>query len=892
MAALEGIFFKTLTFLNVSLTELPVKFLKNRTIHELDIFNCPLRDISETAIGSANKVSSIHLKRTMLNSLPSGLSSAKGLLCIIATLNAFKVLHGSLLLPELRKLDLRYNGIEEVSETYLMGMPKLEHLLLSQNKIHHLSAVLFEKTRNLREVHIGKNRITQLNGIFDGMHSLQTLFLRGDMIMDIRKLVSSRMPELKYLNLEENSIDVVPVFASSNRNVKVLVLSRNRITNVDPGAFKALDRMIRVDLHRNNISYLDETLFATGSRLETINLAQNMLHSVIGTFKNTRLLRKLNLSSNRITSITDCFSGLRSLMELSLRDNLISHVVDYTFKENTGLLEIDLSRNNIQWVGRDAFKGLVTLLKLLLQRNQFLSLNASLRNLPSLQHFDATLNSIENFQNGEFGKNGYLNSILLSWNNISSVEGAFTGAVRLRTLKISGNRIVLLRRSDFPPHMVVTPNIVLHNNPLMCDCNLAWLVRRDSAVRLVWTARCEQPPWRKGNALLKLSEKDLATQPQDCPAVCRCECRQGHARGIVVNCSSKALTKLPNVLPEGTTELDLSDNHLEQLDHTLRRSVPQLQVLSVKNNWLSSLNISVLPDMVETLDVRANRLTKLPHALVEERNLTSLWLSGNPYDCDCADYPFRQWIEGNPRVVRDAGGITCAESPNTLVSRKDFAGLGQKQLCPAAFPEYAKYLLYVMGVLLVFLTSSAAYFNFERQLKAWLHARGVCGWLQCVAEEEVDAEKLFDVFLSFSNKDARWVDEQLLSRLEGFGFSCCTYERNFKGGFLLQDIIRDAVACSRWSLLVITQNFVASEWCRWEFRLAHQRALQDNINRLLVVLVDDVASGALDEDLRLYVQAANHLRWGEPNFWERLRRSLLKKDAKRKLIIEQPNSSI
>ncbi|XP_077521396.1 protein toll-like isoform X3 [Amblyomma americanum] len=415
LAALEGIFFKTLTFLNVSLTELPVKFLKNRTIHELAIFNCPLRDISETAIGSANRVSSIHLKRSMLNSLPSGLSSAKGLLCIIATLNAFKVLHGSLLLPELRKLDLRYNGIEEVSETYLMGMPKLEHLVLSHNKIHHLSAVLFEKTRNLREVHIGKNRITQLNGIFDGMHSLQ---------------------------------------------------------------------------------------------------------------------------------------------------------------------------------------------------------------------------------------------------------------------------------------------------------------------------------------------------------------------------------------------------------------------------------------------------------------------------------------------VRDAGGITCAESPNTLVSRKDFAGLGQKQLCPAAFPEYAKYLLYVMGVLLVFLTSSAAYFNFERQLKAWLRVRGVCGWLQCVAEEDVDAEKLFDVFLSFSNKDARWVDEQLLSRLEGFGFSCCTYERNFKGGFLLQDIIRDAVACSRWSLLVITQNFVASEWCRWEFRLAHQRALQDNINRLLVVLVDDVASGALDEDLRLYVQAANHLRWGEPNFWERLRRSLLKKDAKRKLIIEQPNSSI
>ncbi|KAL3203287.1 hypothetical protein MRX96_041967 [Rhipicephalus microplus] len=119
------------------------------------------------------------------------------------------------------------------------------------------------------------------------------------------------------------------------------------------------------------------------------------------------------------------------------------------------------------------------------------------------------------------------------------------------------------------------------------------------------------------------------------------------------------------------------------------------------------------------------------------------------------------------------------------------------------------------------------------------------------------------------------------------GLSYCTYERNFKGGYLLQDIIRDAVGCSRRTLLVLTENFLASEWCRFEFRLAHQRALQDNINRLVIVLVDELGPCELDEDLQLYVRSANYLPWGELNFWDRLLHSLASRDARRKLIVKR-----
>lgn len=184
----------------------------------------------------------------------------------------------------------------------------------------------------------------------------------------------------------------------------------------------------------------------------------------------------------------------------------------------------------------------------------------------------------------------------------------------------------------------------------------------------------------------------------------------------------------------------------------------------------------------------------------------------------------------------------------------------------------------------VVLTLSTLYLKYKRELKVWLYARGICSSLQCVKEDDLDEEKLFDMFLSFSSKDSAWAYTHLIPWVENHGFTVCTYDRNFKGGFLLQDIIQEAVSSSRRTLLLLTQNFLESEWCRWEFRVAHQIALAENFNRLIVVLVEPLATEMIDGELRIYLQTTNYLRWGEPHFWDKLTYSLPRQDVKRKLI--------
>ncbi|KAK8759393.1 hypothetical protein V5799_002975 [Amblyomma americanum] len=179
------------------------------------------------------------------------------------------------------------------------------------------------------------------------------------------------------------------------------------------------------------------------------------------TFRNRRQIKELKLASNRVTDITGVFEYLKALRKLTLSDNLVSYVPDDNFNENTKLLEWNLIGSNIQWVGRNAFRGLVTLRDLRLRKNQLLSLNGSMRHLVNMKYFDAAFNEIQYLEKGEFKQNAFLAYISLMGNNISSVDGAFTGTVHLRGLGLAGNRIELLRRKDFPQRMIAAPNVTL-----------------------------------------------------------------------------------------------------------------------------------------------------------------------------------------------------------------------------------------------------------------------------------------------------------------------------------------------------------------------------------------------------------------------------------------------
>lgn len=95
----------------------------------------------------------------------------------------------------------------------------------------------------------------------------------------------------------------------------------------------------------------------------------------------------------------------------------------------------------------------------------------------------------------------------------------------------------------------------------------------------------------------------------------------------------------------------------------------------------------------------------------------------------------------------------------------------------------------------------------------------------------------YDVFISYSSKDGEWVEKVLLDYLEKKqGLRACIDYRDFEIGLTSLENIINATKRSRTTLLVMTPNWLASEWTTFERFLLQTRSPANRDRRFLLLL--------------------------------------------------------
>lgn len=138
-----------------------------------------------------------------------------------------------------------------------------------------------------------------------------------------------------------------------------------------------------------------------------------------------------------------------------------------------------------------------------------------------------------------------------------------------------------------------------------------------------------------------------------CPKLCKCEFNED---SLNAKCSSqKFLLKLDEKQANNFERLDLSNASITSLDKGLKKlknlnyldlshnelqnihhlpQLPNLKTVSLANNQLESISVSLLPKSIEDLDISFNSILDLPKDISSLQNLKSLHLQGNPVNCD------------------------------------------------------------------------------------------------------------------------------------------------------------------------------------------------------------------------------------------------------------------
>ncbi|CAJ0947071.1 unnamed protein product, partial [Mesorhabditis belari] len=574
-----------------------------------------------------------------------------------------------------QRLDLQENKISIIRKDDLSHLSQLKILQVMDNEIHTIEASSFDNLTHLERVRLNRNRLRDLP---------ERLFLYND--------------KLHRLDLSENQLSIITnEHLRGPKAMRNLQLEKNALFCLETDVISAWEMLEVLTLNGNNLTTIPE--FNVPDTLRVIRLADNpwlcdcrmsWVHQELNPQWQAavKCYRPALLHGRLLTSLRDeelkC-SGIEKRASFSCADTRICPV-SCTCTEST----VDCRDGGLTTIPANLPKSTQ---ELRLEQNKISYVPArAFHNLPHLRRLDLSQNQIVEIAPQAFAGLEKLNSLVLYGNLLQDLhEDAFAGLFSLQLLLLNANQLTCLRKGTMNPlpnlnmlslydnkirsisngtfdSLKHLQTIHLAKNPLICDCNLEWLANLLSSREMETSgARCEAPrrlakkrlaaipPTRfrcKGSEMFVTAKAGECIIDHDCPDQCACS-------GTVVDCSNRGLTKLPDEIPQFTTELLLNGNLLNKLDDQSLK-LPQLLKIDLSSNQFLAIPVKAFEKTPQLMQINLsnNQLKCLTEkAFTHLQKLESLALDGNNFSCGCHLMSFVEWSREKPALILE--GATC-----------------------------------------------------------------------------------------------------------------------------------------------------------------------------------------------------------------------------------------
>lgn len=89
-------------------------------------------------------------------------------------------------------------------------------------------------------------------------------------------------------------------------------------------------------------------------------------------------------------------------------------------------------------------------------------------------------------------------------------------------------------------------------------------------------------------------------------------------------------------------------------------------------------------------------------------------------------------------------------------------------------------------------------------------------------------------------------------------------------------------------IIVLSKNFLASKYCTYEFRAAHNDTVMRKKSKLIVVLLEEIDLLEIaDVNLRDYVKMNSYLKHDDPYFSIKLKYAMFRRKANKNLLSKE-----
>ncbi|XP_055384923.1 protein toll [Condylostylus longicornis] len=835
-------------------------------------------------------------------------------------------------LNEIQRLQLKNVVFPKSSDDLFANSTKLQWMDLRYTHANNIHKDTFKPLVNLRTLELGGSKLEELSpGMFSSQKNLIKLNLWGNSLKTLPKAVFEGLINLSDLDLMSNEFETFDTDSFSLlKNLSNINLSGNYLKSLPENLFEEnkLLTLVRIQSNRADLIELPNRLFSNLTNLTNVTLRKDGIRILPGDlFKGSTNIQFLEIVENNIENLpADLFEDQINLIMLNLANNKLIAIDDFTFKNSQKLKTLDLSNNELETLSIFAFKGLHNLEKLELYNNKLVNFapetmeplinlkeiylqnnlltfnfdfnrGSPLTKLSNVQIINLHNNSITGIYPDWYSALLYLNLLDLSYNKIKTITQEDLQFTRPNlALNLSHNEISEInfdRINEQLETFALSDSVItidVNYNPLKCNCDTAAfgnLINNLSSYEAIGKhlqfkydkLMCGYTPdnWPynlTGRNIIAINSYELVCpQKSPCPNKCSCWFRS-FDRSILVNCSNSELTEVPVLFNTSSRaiewiELHIENNHIKNLPTLRNIGYGRVQELYAQNNEIVGLKPDNIPRSLRILNLANNRLDIMNetvlHVINKTRSINSISLAGNPWKCNCQTAEFVFFVQSQLHIMKDVNDLRCEDG-------KRIATLTSVDICSNDYKLIIAVCV-VLVLLAIFIGAIIAlYYKYQLEFKLWLFEHNLC--LSLITEEELDKNKKYDAFISYSHKDEAFVTDELQPNLENgqHPFKLCLHMRDWVPGEWIQNQIQNSVEDSRRTIVVLSKNFLESIWGQMEFRTAHTAALTEGRARVIIIIYGDIGDvEKLDPKLKAYLKMNTYVKWGDPWFWNKLR---------------------
>lgn len=807
-------------------------------------------------------------------------------------------------------LEINNNGIESLPEKVFWPLKNITSIQLGGNALQSLHSSQFQGLDKLISIYLYKNNLTELpQGLFANLTSLKNLDLLLNSLTNVTERDFSDLTAIENLKLGGNPFTTLPdALFKNNRQLGDLNLSvLNKMASPPERLLMGLSRLENITLLDCNFTSIPEKFFAYAVNMKNIRMVNNRLASLPANLfrENTKLIN-LDMSFNDLTELPLTVFEKQFVLETLIfyRNNFVTLKAG-AFDNLISLKVLSFEHNFIESIEQDTFQRLQKLEDLRLGKNKLVTLqgNAPFGFNKKLKRVDLSRNKIIKFPDVNWDIYLMLEKLDLDYNNISylrlpSLISASTDiSLRFNNIKaVQVTELEILKKYETKEKTYNIDTASEHyyhldGNPFDCNCQLYDFVRylkdnnqKDIALfKNSASYTCTSPKTLSGKRLLDVQPNLLTcTIEENCPRGCICFFRRmDHTTHM--DCRQGNLTGIPTVSPPNTNVLHLQNNQIASIADLGSPQWDNLTKVYLDGNVLKTIDAKRFPRRLQYLSLTNNSLRYLtPELMTTFANSSAtlrLSMSGNPWICDCSTFQFKVWLRGHVYMIEDYLDIACGEKMqfNDTSQLSYINEIPDSVYCPTDYSAQKRQLAavsvicVVLAVLLVVVL--ILYYRNRQTIIAYVYIHFYNVFVCVFSEEDLDEDKTYDAFVSYSSAD-RDIAMALLNSLESNEekFKLCIHERDWLPGYNISWNIVNSVQNSRRTILVVSKDFLESLWFQVEFHTAYYQMLEDRVDRLIVIVRGELPpKDALDKELKFLLTTKTYLIWGERWFWEKLK---------------------